>query len=155
MLSSFTYVTIYSLTVPRSSESRLHRAEAHQFVVVGSDAFVTRPNAAGVPYRDIGDDTLVGQRRVALMITANVIKAVHDALQARGIEQRPEERFGDYVARGLGVSDAKAQAFLQYVHEGDSADVAKQKAGIETDDPGALLAEIARVIGSALGRLAR
>ncbi|MDZ4796774.1 MAG: hypothetical protein SGI92_01325 [Bryobacteraceae bacterium] len=90
------------------------------------------------------------------MITANVIKAVHETLQERGIEQRPDERLGDYVARGLGVSDAKAEAFLQYVHDGDSAEEAKQKAGIETADPqNTLLIDIARVIGTALGRIAR
>ncbi len=89
------------------------------------------------------------------MITANVIKAVHDVLRERGIEQRPDERLGDYVARGLGTTDAKAQAFLEYVHEGASAEEAKEKAGIDTTDPGSsLLTDLARAIGTALGRLA-
>lgn len=89
------------------------------------------------------------------MITANVIKAVHEVLQERGIEQRPNERLGDYVARGLGVSDAKAEAFLQYVHDGLSGEEAMVKAGITPDDrSNTLLADIARAIGSALGRIA-
>jgi len=89
------------------------------------------------------------------MITANVIKAVHDVLQERGIEQQPNERLGDYVARGLGVSDARAEAFLEYVHDGASAEEAKQKAGIEPDLQNTLLTDIARAIGTALGRIAR
>jgi hypothetical protein len=118
----------------------------------------------GVPYlrRDMRKNqevrwvTLVTLEACSAMITANVIKAVHDVLRERGIEQRPNERLGDYVARGLGVSDAKAEAFLEYVHDGASADEAKQKAGIETEGAeNALLVEVARVIGSALGRIAR
>lgn len=88
------------------------------------------------------------------MITANVIRAVQDLLKERGIEQRPNERLGDYVARGLGVSDAEAEAFLEALHDGASLDEAERKAGIHIEPAHrSLLADIARAIGSALGKL--
>ena len=89
------------------------------------------------------------------MITANVIRAVQDLLKERGIEQRPNERLGDYVARGLGISDGEAEAFLEAVHDGASIEEAERKAGIQVEPAHrSLLTDIARAIGSALGRLA-
>jgi hypothetical protein len=90
------------------------------------------------------------------MITANVIRAVQDLLNERGIEQRTNERLGDYVARGLGISDSKAEAFLQAVHDGASIEEAEQQTGINIETAHRpLLIEIARAIGVAMGRLTR
>ena len=90
------------------------------------------------------------------MITANVVRAVQDLLKERGIEPKEDERLGDYVARGLGVSDAKAAAFLEYLNEGVSAEEAQAHAGIEVGAPSQkLLNDIARAIGVALGRVSR
>jgi hypothetical protein len=90
------------------------------------------------------------------MITANVIRAVQDLLKERGIEQRPNERLGDYVARGLGISDSEAEAFLEAVHDGASIEEAEQKTGISIATAHRpLLIDIARAIGAAMGRLAR
>ena len=84
------------------------------------------------------------------------MKAVQELLINRGIEQRENESVGDYIARGLGISDAKAQTFIEALHGGASLEEAKAAAGIEVEDAGnTLLIDIARVIGSALGRLAR
>lgn len=89
------------------------------------------------------------------MITANVVRAVEDLLKERGIEQREGERLGDYVARGLKISDGEAAAFLEHVHEGDTVEEAQQKAGITVDAPqSTLLTDIGRAIGAALGRIA-
>jgi hypothetical protein len=90
------------------------------------------------------------------MIAANVVHAVQELLTQRGIEQRPNERLGDYVARGLGISNAQAEAFLDALHDGATVDEAEAKAGI-TVAPAhrTLLTDIAVTIGTALGRLAR
>lgn len=89
------------------------------------------------------------------MINAPVIRAVHDLLQERGIEQRPNERLGDFVARGLGISAAEAELFLTYVHEGASVEEAQARAGIHIEaGQHSLLLDIARAIGVALGRIA-
>jgi hypothetical protein len=90
------------------------------------------------------------------MITANVVRAVEELLKERGIEQREGERLGDYVARGLNISDAEAAAFLDYVHEGSTIEEAQLKAGISVDTArSTLLADIGRAIGTALGRISR
>jgi hypothetical protein len=90
------------------------------------------------------------------MITANVVRAVEDLLKERGIDQREGERLGDYVARGLNISEAEASAFLEAVHEGATIEQAQVRAGIVVDGPtGGLLTDIARAIGSALGRISR
>jgi hypothetical protein len=90
------------------------------------------------------------------MITGNFVKAVQELLQERGIEQRSGERLGDYVARGLGISDAQADAFLEAVHDGATVEEAEAQVGItvETAHRG-LLTDIAATIGTALGRLTR
>ena len=41
------------------------------------------------------------------MINPTIIKAVHELLQERGIEQRQNESLSDYVARGLDISAAQ------------------------------------------------
>ena len=38
------------------------------------------------------------------MISAEVIKGVKELLEAQGVVQKSDERFGDFVARGLGIS---------------------------------------------------
>lgn len=89
------------------------------------------------------------------MITAPVLNAVQQLLHERGIEKRTDERLGDYVARGLNISRAQAEALLESLHEGKSLDEAKAQAGIaEGSERSGLLAEIARAIGTALGRAA-
>lgn len=89
------------------------------------------------------------------MVTVNVIKAVQDVLQKRGIEQRPNEPLSDYVSRGLGASDAETEAFLQYVHDGMSGEEAAALAGIREENVGSgLLTDVARAIGTALGKIA-
>jgi hypothetical protein len=90
------------------------------------------------------------------MINAPVIRAVQDVLRERGFEQRPNERLGDFVARGLGVSDAEAEVFIQSVHDGASLDEAQARAGIRVEPVGqTLLTDIARAIGAALGRVSQ
>lgn len=90
------------------------------------------------------------------MITANVVRAVEELLKERGIEQREGERLGDYVARGLQISDAEASAFLEHVHEGETVEEAQRKAGISADvSRGTLLADIGRAIGTALEKISR
>jgi hypothetical protein len=37
------------------------------------------------------------------MISANVIKGVHELLEERGIRPEPDETFGDMVARALDI----------------------------------------------------
>jgi hypothetical protein len=90
------------------------------------------------------------------MIAANVVRAVQDLLRDRGIEQKPDEQLGDYVARGLNVSEAQASALLEYLHDGATLEEAQARAGTEVEPAQqVLLIEIARAIGSALGRIAR
>jgi hypothetical protein len=88
------------------------------------------------------------------MINAPVIRAVQDLLKSRGIEERQGERLADHVARGLGITDAEAELFLERVHDGATVEQAEEAAGINVDVvKRPLLVDIARAIGSALGRL--
>jgi fructose-1-phosphate kinase PfkB-like protein len=91
------------------------------------------------------------------MVSAEAIKGVNDLLRERGIEQKPNERVADYVARGLGITAQQADVLLQAMHSGVSVDEAVVLAGIDpasiTDRD--LLTRLARVVGSALGYLAR
>jgi hypothetical protein len=88
------------------------------------------------------------------MIHAETVKAINELLRERGIQQKENERLGDYVARGLRISESQAQAFLDALHEGESAEQARDRAGIPPEVPrDALLLEIARAVGSALGRV--
>lgn len=89
------------------------------------------------------------------MISAEVIKGVQDLLEERGVRQKPGERFGDYVARGLGISSGQAEVLLQSLHDGTTVEEAARAAGIEsTAASNELLVQLARAIGSALGRIA-
>jgi hypothetical protein len=88
------------------------------------------------------------------MIHAETVKAVQELLQERGIKPKENERLGDYVARGLDIPEAKAQTFLELLHEGRSVEDARQAAGIAAPARHeALLTEIARVVGATLGQL--
>jgi hypothetical protein len=88
------------------------------------------------------------------MIHAEAVKAVQELLVERGIEPREDERWGDYVARGLGVSDTQAEAFLYALDQNKTIDEACADAGISADrGEDGLLADIARAIGRALGSL--
>ena len=89
------------------------------------------------------------------MINAPVVSAVQDLLKERGVEERAGERLADFVARGLGISDAEAEAFLQRVHDGATVEQAQAEAGIRVEEKEqSMLVDIARVIGTALGRVA-
>lgn len=64
------------------------------------------------------------------MIHAETVKAVQQLLHENGIEQRAGERLGDYLARGLHVSSAQAERFLDALHEGRSVEEAQAVARI-------------------------
>src|ERR1700704_4039081 len=87
------------------------------------------------------------------MISPEVIAAVHELLQERGLKQGPDEKLGDFVARGLGISSKQATDFLNALHDGKSIEEAQMVAGIGANiaDKG-LLVEIGRAVGSTLGR---
>ncbi len=88
------------------------------------------------------------------MINANAVRAIQELLVERGIEQKPGERIGDYVSRGLDISPAEAESFLEALREGCTIDEAQQRAGITVEGgKQGLLVEIARAIGSALGKM--
>jgi hypothetical protein len=88
------------------------------------------------------------------MIETMTLKAVQKLLKEKGIEQLPNELMGDYVARGLGISDAQAQTFLKAIDEGKTIEQASLEAGVGPESPGhATLLEWGRSIGAALGEL--
>ena len=90
------------------------------------------------------------------MIHAETVKAVQELLRDRGIEQHENESWGDYVARGLGVSAGQAEAFLEALHEGCTVEEAVRVTGISAPaGNSAVLKEIARTVGTALGKIAR
>jgi hypothetical protein len=90
------------------------------------------------------------------MISAEVIKGVQELLEACGIHQRPNENFGDFVARGLGISAHQAEVLLEALHDGHTVEESARIAGIDPKTcRGDLLNQIARAIGSGLGRLVR
>ena len=90
------------------------------------------------------------------MIHAETVKAVQELLRGRGIEQHENESWGDYVARGLEVSSGQAEAFLEALHAGCRVEEALRVAGISAPTGnGAVLKEIARTVGTALGKIAR
>jgi hypothetical protein len=88
------------------------------------------------------------------MISAEVIKGVKELLEAQGVVQKSDERFGDFVARGLGISARQTEILLDSLHQGQSVEDAMRAADI---DPTAvsedLLVQVARAIGAALGRV--
>jgi hypothetical protein len=90
------------------------------------------------------------------MISANVIKGVHELLDQRGIRPKPDETFGDMVARALDISARQSEILLERLHDGASVDEAAAAAEIDIAQiPGDLLVRIATAIGTALGRVNR
>jgi hypothetical protein len=88
------------------------------------------------------------------MINAEVIKGVKELLEERGVAQKSGERFGDFVARGLGISAAQTEALLESLHEGKSVEEAMRAAGLTPEHVNQdLLMQVARAIGAALGRV--
>jgi hypothetical protein len=63
----------------------------------------------------------------------------------------------DYVARGLGITPQQADVLLQAMHSGVSVDEAVVLAGIDPTKikDSDLLTRLARIVGSALGHLAK
>lgn len=61
------------------------------------------------------------------MIEAEVIKAVQQFIESRGIKQLPDETLGDFVARGLGISAAQADSFLTEINSGVPIEDAEKK----------------------------
>jgi hypothetical protein len=89
------------------------------------------------------------------MISAEVIKGVQELLEGRGVQQKAGEKFGDVVARELGISARQTEILLEALHDGHDVDDAVRAAEIDpTAVSGDLLVQLARVIGTALGRLA-
>ena len=84
------------------------------------------------------------------MIHGETVKAVQELLKDRGVEQRQDESWGDYVARGLHISDGKAEAFLEALHAGRSVEEARRAVGIADGDRAK---RVARVLGTAVGRI--
>jgi len=88
------------------------------------------------------------------MIHAESIKAAQELLKERGIEQRENELWGDYVARGLDISSSQAETFLHALDENRSIEEACRIAGISPDRQSeSLLVDLGRAIGNALGTL--
>lgn len=84
------------------------------------------------------------------MIEAMTIKATQELLTESGIEKREGEPWGDYVARGLGLSDAQAQMFLEAIDQGKTVEEACAAAGVASNES---LSAFARRLGSILGKL--
>jgi hypothetical protein len=90
------------------------------------------------------------------MISANVIKGVHELLDQRGIRPRPDETFGETVARALDISARQSEILLERLHDGASVDEAAAAAEIDLAQvPNDLLVRLATAIGTALGRVNR
>ncbi len=90
------------------------------------------------------------------MISAEVIKAVERLLVERGYQPPPDQRLADYLADKLNISAHQTDVFLSTLNEG--FDIEQAKAAAEIDElphHSPLLSEIARAIGTTLGRLAR
>lgn len=88
------------------------------------------------------------------MIHAESVKAVQELLVERGIQQKEDERWGDYVARGLDVSDTQAETFLHALDENLSIEEACAAAGISPEcAKDGILADIGRAVGRALGTI--
>jgi fructose-1-phosphate kinase PfkB-like protein len=86
------------------------------------------------------------------MIHAEAVKAVQELLVERGIQPKEDERWGDYVARGLNVSDTQAEGFLHALDQNLSIEEACAAAGISPEGAkDGILVDIAREVGRALG----
>jgi hypothetical protein len=89
------------------------------------------------------------------MISAEVIKGVQQVLGEHGTHQKTDERFGDFVARGIGISARQADIFLASLHDGGTVEDALLAAEIDSSAVSSeLLSKLARAIGVALGRIA-
>jgi len=89
------------------------------------------------------------------MVSAEVIKGVNQLLVDAGVQPRANESFGDFVARGLGISARQSEVLLSALHDGATVQEAILKAGIEparVDQD--LLKKVARLIGTTLGNMA-
>lgn len=88
------------------------------------------------------------------MINPNVLKAVHELLQERGIDQNQNESLSDYIGRGLGLSDGETVRLLEALDSGMTIEEAQQAAGVTLSaDHQGLAVSIARAIGTVLGKL--
>jgi hypothetical protein len=88
------------------------------------------------------------------MIHAESVKAVQELLVERGIQPKENERWGDYVARGLDLSETQAEGFLHALDKNLSIDEACAAAGISSECArDGILADIGRAIGQALGAI--
>ena len=86
------------------------------------------------------------------MISAEVIKGVHELFEGRGLHQKPGEQFGNFVARGLGISARQTEILLDTLHNGHDVDDAIRAADIDPSTvSGDLLVQLARCVGKALG----
>lgn len=89
------------------------------------------------------------------MINANVLRAVHEALEAHHVRPQPGELMADTVARALHVSSDEAQKWLDALDEGCPVEEANRRAGIVSHEGNApVLMALARAIGKAVGRIA-
>ncbi|MDT7818054.1 MAG: hypothetical protein QOJ42_7970, partial [Acidobacteriaceae bacterium] len=70
-------------------------------------------------------------RLEVLMINANVIKGVHEFLGEHGLEQKPDERFSDFVARALNISSGQAEVLLEALNSGATPEQALAQAEID------------------------
>jgi hypothetical protein len=87
------------------------------------------------------------------MINPNVVRAVHELLQEKGITQREDEHLDDYIARGLGVSKDKVEIFLEALRAGKTTEDARAEAKIGAEVPADFLTKFAKEIGATVGRL--
>ena len=87
-------------------------------------------------------------------INPTVLKAIHELLQERGVTQKQNEPLGNYVARGLGISDAQTQRLFEELDNGKTIEEAQAAAGVTLSPEGQTLAvSLARAIGTALGKI--
>jgi hypothetical protein len=88
------------------------------------------------------------------MISAEVIKGVQELLVEHGVRQGQDEKFGDFVARGLGISARQAEILLASLHDGQDVEEALSAADIDQQsvDRG-FIVRMGRAIGNALGQV--
>ena len=90
------------------------------------------------------------------MVNANVLRAVGEVLESRGVTPQTGEQLGDTVARALELSASDAQRWLEALGDGCPVEEANRRAGISSHrDRDDLLSAIARAIGTALGNAVR
>ena len=95
------------------------------------------------------------ERNTHNMISVEVEAAILHLLHDHGLKQLPDEKLGDFVARGLDITAKQANAFLAALNDGNTIEDAQLIAGIESSHPKTpLLVEMGRTIGSTLGKIA-